>query len=112
MPFFLRAYAWISAATGGFALWVAVAWYARSWHAGLQIPPPPPGDLTDLNSLYSLSLAAALFDYGLPFLCLLASIFGIPARRHLAAKAGLFLAAAALILYLVYLRSCQSAITS
>jgi hypothetical protein len=43
---------------------------------------------------------------------LLALIFGIPARTHLAAKAGLFLAAAALILYLVYLRSGQIAITS
>jgi hypothetical protein len=112
VPFFLRAYAWFSAAAGGSALWVAVLWYARSWDGGLQIPPPPPEDPMDLDALYGMNLAGILFEYGLPPLCLMAVVFGVPARKHNAAKTGLFLAAAALILYLAYMRSCRIAVVS
>ncbi len=106
MAFYERAYAWISCAAGSVAFFLASVWFARSWNDGLQIPPPLPEELTDLEALFSLQRAAILFELGVPLLCVPAFLFGLLARQHVAAKIGLPLAAGALVLYLVYLRSC------
>ncbi len=106
MPLFQRAYAWISGAAGACAFLIAALWYARIWDDGLQVPPPLPDDLTDLDALFSLQRAGILFQFGVPLLSVPAVLFGLLARKHWVSKIGLLLAAIALVLYLVYVRSC------
>ncbi|GEM_PF-4452827 len=103
--------AFLSAVAGACSLSIALAWYWRSWDGGLSIPPPPPEDLMDFSALFGLTLFALVFQYGTPALSVPAILFGMPARRHWAGKAGLAMAAAALVLYTFYLRACAQAVT-
>jgi hypothetical protein len=105
VPFLERAYAWISCAAGACAFAAATLWYAHSWERSLDFSPVLPADLTDLEALFRLQRVALLFSYGIPLFCIPALLFGLLARKHPAAKAGLSLTAAALLMYILYLRS-------
>jgi hypothetical protein len=101
-----RVYAWTSCAAGSLAFLAAILWYAHSWNDGLEIPPVPPDDLTDLDALFGLVRASILFDYGVPLLCGPGLLFGLAAWKHPVSKVGLLLATVALFLYLFYVWRC------
>jgi hypothetical protein len=61
----------------------------------------------DSGALMSGYLAAATaFEFGIPVLCLVAFIFGTPARRSWTARIGMASAAVALAGYAMYMRAC------
>jgi len=103
--------AWISALAGACALSIAGLWYWRSWDGGLSVPLLPNGDMLDFSELYGLALFGVIFQFGIPALSLPAWVLGLKARGHWAAKAGIAMAGAALVMYAAYVRSCLRLVT-
>ena len=95
----------LSLLAGGCAAAICAAWLAKSWDGGLRFAMPLPDDLMEYDALQANVLLATLFMLAVPPLALTSLAAGLAGRRQRTAKAGLLLAAAAAIGYLLVLRS-------
>lgn len=98
----------LAAVAGACALSTAALWYWRSWDGGLSVPPLPQGDMLDISELMGLAVLGTMFQFATPALSAVAWALGWGTRRHRTAKAGMAMAAAAMALYVLYVRACLS----
>lgn len=98
--------AWISGVAGACALATAGMWYWGSWDGGLSVPPLPQGDMMDIGQLMGIAVLGVTFQFGTPALCVPAWALGLKAKGHWAAKAGMAMAGAAMVMYAFYVRAC------
>ncbi len=107
-----RIFGRISALTGAAALLLAALWYLRSWDDGFTFPPLPTNDITDLTALFGFWFLAVAFEFGVPILGLVSTLFGLPARHDRMSRIGLACAIFALLLYVSYIKLCSAALLS
>lgn len=70
------------------------------------VGPPLDGPIADNKLLVTYIVFAYLFQFGTPFLCAVAFLFGFSARRYLAARIGITLAVVSLLMYTLTIRAC------
>jgi len=85
----------------GTYLWIAV-------RSGSFLPVPG----LDVESVVAFFLLAVSFQYAAPALAATASLCAFAARGHWAGRLGLCFALTALLIYLLFLRACYSALTA
>jgi len=66
----------------------------------------PDAAFDGIGTMLAYFVAGTAFQFGIPVLCLVAFIFGGPARRLWTARIGLACAAASLLGYALYVRAC------
>ena len=66
----------------------------------------PDAAFDGMGTMLAYVVAGTAFQLGIPVLCLIAFIFGRPARRLWTARIGLACAAASLLGYALYVRAC------